>query len=124
MLQPSEHRRRGQQLDPRRGQLDRERQAVEAIADLGDRVEVGLVRLEVRTHLACPLEEHADGGVARERLEGELLLAADAQPCAARHGDLQARARGDDRRQRRRGFDDLLEVVDDEQQPAALEVRR
>ena len=122
VLQTSEHRRRGQQLDPRRGQLDRERQAVELVADLRDRGQVGLVRLEVRTHLARPLEEHADGGLARERARAELLLPGDAQPCAARHGDLQARARGDDRRERGRGFDDLLEVVDDEQQPAAVEV--
>ena len=76
VLQPSEHRRRGQHLDPRRGELDRERQVVEVAADLGDRVQVGLVRLEVRADRACPLEEQADGGVARERLERELLLAA------------------------------------------------
>ena len=71
VLQPGEHRRRGQHLDPRRGQLDRERQAVEVVADLGDRGEVGLVRLEVRAHGARPLEEHADGVVACRADRGE-----------------------------------------------------
>ena len=36
VLQPGEHPRRGQHLHPRRRQLDRERQAVEMLADLGD----------------------------------------------------------------------------------------
>ena len=50
------------------------------------------------------------------------MLPGHAQPCATRHGDLHRRALGDDRRKRRRGLDDLLEVVDDEQEPAPLEL--
>ena len=46
----------------------------------------------------------------------------DAQSGSARDHDLQARARGDDRAERRGGSDDLLEVVDDEQQLPAFEV--
>ena len=80
-------------LHPRRGQLDRERQAVEVVADLRARGQLGLVRLEVGPHGARPLEEDAQGVVALERLERELLLPADAQPRAARDDGLQARAR-------------------------------
>ena len=123
VLEPGEDPRRGEHLDPRRRQLDRERQAVEVVTDLRARGQVCLVRLESRAHGARPLEEHAQGVVAFERPERQLLLAADAQPCAARDHGLHARARGDDRAERGRGLDDLLEVVDDEQQPAALDVR-
>ena len=47
------------------------------VADLGARGELGLVGLEVGPDGARPLEEHAQGVVARERLERELLLPAD-----------------------------------------------
>jgi hypothetical protein len=122
VLQASQHRRRGQELDARRGQLDRKRQAVEPIADLRHRNELELPRLKVLPHRVRPLEEHADCSRARERSEHELLFPGDPQPHAARHGDLQRRALGDDCREQGRGLDDLLEVVDHEQQPAILEV--
>ena len=83
---------------------------------------VGRIRLEARTHLACPLQEHRDGVLARERSKCEFLLPGDAQPGAARHDDLKARARGDDRRERGSGIHDLLEVVDDEQKAPAREL--
>ena len=119
VLQPGEHRRRGQQLGPRRGELDRERQAVEVVADLRDRVPGRRRPPRSPGGRRGPAPgTWSTAASRRERLEGKLLLAAHAQPGAARDGDLQARARGDDRRQRRRGVDDLLEVVDDEQQPA------
>ena len=64
-----------------------------------------------------------NGGFARERLEWELLLAADAQPRPTRHDDLQIGARSDNGRDGRRCIDDLLEVVEDEQKAAALDMR-
>jgi hypothetical protein len=91
-------------------------------ADLGDRTQVGGVRLEIRTHGSCPFQEQPHGVFERERPEWKLLLAAHPQPCAARHDDLQAGACGDDRRERGGCIDDLLEVVDDEQKLAALDV--
>ena len=91
--------------------------------DLGDRVQLWRFGLEVRADRACPLQEHANGGFARERLEWELLLAADAQPRPTRHDDLQVGARSDNGRDGRRCIDDLLEVVEDEQKAAALDVR-
>ena len=81
--------------------------------------QLGPVGLEVRAHCARPFEEAAHGGLARERLEGELLLADDAQPSAAGDDDLQTRARSDDPPNGGRGVDDLLEVVDDQQQATA-----
>ena len=92
------------------------------VADLRDRIQVGFVRLEIGAHGARPLDEDGDGSVTRERRERELLLPLDSQPGPARDGDLQAGARGDDRRERGGRLDDLLEVVDDEQQPAAFEM--
>ena len=82
----------------------------------------GLVGPHVRAHGACPLEEERHGVVASKRLERELLLAAHAQSGTARYGDLQIRARGDDRGKRRGRIDDLLEVVEDEEQPTAFEM--
>jgi hypothetical protein len=123
VVEPGEHRGRGEHLDAGRGELDRERQIVEVTADLGDRLQIARIRLEVRANGARPFQEETDGVVTRKRLEGELLLAVRAQPCAARHGDLQTRAGSDDRRNRRRSVDDLLEVVENKQEAAVLDVR-
>jgi hypothetical protein len=123
VLQPSEDARRGEHLDPRRGKLDRERQAVEVNADLRARGQLRAVRQEVREHGARPLAEQAQRGVGSERPERKLLLAADAQPSATCDHSLDARARGDDRTEKGRGVDDLLEVVDDQQQLSIGDVR-
>ena len=60
MLQPGQQRRRRQHLDPGRGQLDRQRQPVEAAADLGHGrgVLLGQRRSPGRTARA-PLDEEA-----------------------------------------------------------------
>ncbi len=77
---------------------------------------------EVRAHGAGRSRNRRTASSRVSGARGNSCSPCDAQPHAARHGDLQARARGDDRRERRGRVDDLLEVVDDEQQPAALDV--
>src|SRR5258708_35160042 len=51
--------------DARRGKFDRQRDAVEAAANSGDRGRYACVRRNVRGGLACPLAEQADGAVAQ-----------------------------------------------------------
>ena len=122
VLEPGEDARRGEHFDSGRRQLDRERQAVEVLADLGARGEVCLVGLEIGAYRACLFDEHTHCIVVSERIERKLLLAADPQPSAAGDDGLQARACRHDRGERRRGLDHLLEVVDHEEQLPALEV--
>ena len=75
--------RRGEDARPRGGQLERERQVVEAPAELGDR----LVRLEPRARA-----EELDRLRLGQRRHRVLDLAADPQQLAARDEQLQVRA--------------------------------
>jgi len=122
VFQATEHRRRSQQLDARRGQLESERQAVEPFADHPDRIELGRVRPQIRPNCVCSIEEQRDSVVASKRMERELLLAAHSQSGTARYCDLQIRTRGDDGCKRRGGIHDLLEVVEDEENPTTFEM--
>ena len=61
VLQPRQDRRRRQQLDPRRSQLDGQRQAVETLHDRRDRLRVALVDDEAR---------HGGRRACREQLRG------------------------------------------------------
>ena len=107
-FQAGPHRRRGEQLDAGRGELDRQRQAVQTVADLGDGGRVFLRQLEIGFHGHGPLEEERDRRSARQLLEGgdasggqtergdrELMLPVDVQRGAAGHEDLQRRSRGE-----------------------------
>src|SRR5215210_7549898 len=59
---------------PRRCELDRQRQAVEAAADLGD---AAVVAAEIRLHGLRPLPEQLDRRRLRQRRERDLALAGD-----------------------------------------------
>ena len=76
LVETAVHRLRRQQLRPRRGQLDRERQSVESPAHAGHGAGVAVVELELRIDRACPGREEAHGVVGHERLEarGRALL--------------------------------------------------
>ena len=93
---------RRQHLDPRGDQLDREREAVEPLADLDDGAGVRPVENEIRAHGARALAEEPnrvvlaralDRVVCRdgERRERKLAFASDAQSGAARHKDAELR---------------------------------
>ena len=74
MLQPPADRLRRQQLDPRRGQLDRQRQPVKPAHDLGDRGGVLLVNGETRRHGRGPLSEQPHRFTRSHRGERDLRL--------------------------------------------------
>ena len=103
---------RREQLRARGRELDRERQAVEPCAQLSDLVRV---RVDVDAEPACALREQLRRDLWLERLERELDLAGQVEPFAARDEHGQVRARAQERRERRRGADHLLEVVEHEQ---------
>ncbi|MBD2893630.1 hypothetical protein amrb99_25520 [Actinomadura sp. RB99] len=98
---------------PRRRQLDRERQVVERRADPPDGPRV---RREPAPHRRRPRGEQPDGRVAVQRADGPQVLAGDAERFAARREDAQVRARGEQPRgERGDRVDDVLAVVQDEQ---------
>ena len=127
----AQHRLRREQPDAGGGQLDGQRQPVQATADLGDGRRVLVGEREVGLTAPRPLDEQGHRRVAgasgsarrrlpsvgqRQRRHRELVLAAQLQRRPAGHQHLQARARrqqlGDDRR----GGAGLLEVVQQQQQ--------
>ena len=96
-----------QDLDPRRGQLDRQRQAVQPAADLDDRVGVARREREVgpgwrrpagrrarstRTPSAWPARTTRSASGSGKRRDRKLLLAVDVQHQAAGHEHLERRA--------------------------------
>ena len=84
-------------LDPRGGELDRQRQAVEPGADLRDpRLVAGLER-QPRVDGAGAAQEQRDRGLGGERAERELVLGGDPQRRAARDDELRVRRRGEQR---------------------------
>ena len=115
LLQPREQRRRGQELDPRRRQFDREGQAVEPLGDPRDHGRVLLVEDQTRPggpgalheqphRLAAP-DRRDRGGLQVRHLQWrdlELLLAADVKRRAAGHHDPQLGRRLQERGDRRR----------------------
>src|SRR5262249_33703833 len=105
LVQSIEDLRRAEGSDPCRGELDRERNAVETPADLADH---GIVRSEreIRRRGARTLDEkprrrrcHA---VTSERRHGPGLLAFDRQRLAARGEERHVRAAGKDLLRERR----------------------
>ncbi len=119
-----------QEPEPRGGQLDRERQAVEARADVGHRLRVVVGEQEVRPRLLSPLDEEAHGRGADdvrrrerpvaglregERRHREHLLAPDLERLPARHENLQSLRALEERGDVAGGLHHLLEVVEQEQ---------
>ncbi|MEX1357594.1 MAG: hypothetical protein WD981_03120 [Gaiellaceae bacterium] len=96
----------GEDARPGGGQLDREREAVEAAAELLDR-RVGLEPGSGR--------EQLDRLRRGERDDGVLDLAAHPEQLSARHQQSQVRTGLDERSQLRRGLHYVLQVVEQEQ---------
>ena len=108
-VEPLQQRRRGEQPHPRGGELDRERQVVEATADLAD----GLVGRDLPAGRGRPAHEQLDRRVPRERLDGQLVLGRELErPARGReHDGLAHEQLGDDRLDAAQ----VLEVVEHEQ---------
>ena len=85
--QPLEQRLRREQPHSGGGELDRQREAVELLADGGDRGLVPGGEREARRHDAGPVGEQPHGSVQCERRHGELVLALQVQGLAARDED-------------------------------------
>ena len=136
MLQPLEDRLRRQQPDPRRGQLDGQRQAVKPAHDLGHRSGVPLINGEAWHRGRRPLGEQphrftrSDGLRSGERIllrdlqrrNRALLLARHAKRRAAAHHDPQSARWRKQLRHHRRGRQQVLEVVQDQQELAILQI--
>ena len=126
LLEARAHGDRRQQLDARRREFDRQWQAVETAADLGDRRRVLGGHLEVRLDGGGALEKQRDrfglrGQVGKrrpgsirqvERGHGVLVLAVDVQRRAARHEHLQLRRGRDEARDEGGARDQVLEAVE------------
>ena len=128
-VEPSKQIVGGQHLEPRRRELERERQRVEAPADRGDGSGVGRCQLKIRAHVPDARHEQPYSWRAleigrrhriaasfeRERSDGVLAFAPEAERRAA--GREHAK-RGDRRQQigdERRRVQHLLEVVEHQQ---------
>ncbi len=108
----------GRQLSGSSGdELDRQRQAVEALADL--RGEAG-IRLAVGS--PCTNDVQLLGLLRGERRHGSLVLAVHAQRRSARREHPHARRRLEDLGDKGRGLEHLLEVVEQEQQLAGVQL--
>ena len=132
IAQPREHGLRREDVDARRRQLDRQRQAVEARADLrhGRRILVG--HLEVGLHAHGPFDEQGNRLVLRKALRSlmqlrigrgkrrhrVLPLAVDAQSTSAGGEDRETRGRCQQLGYPWRGVAHLLEVVQDQERAA------
>ena len=70
LLEPPRHRVGRQQAAPGRGELDRQRQAVQPAADLGHVARTLVRELEGGIDCPCPRDEEPHGVVRRQLLEG------------------------------------------------------
>ena len=119
--EPLEKRLGREQLRPRRGELDRERQVVEPGAELVH----GGRRCQLGPDGARAGDEELAGLVRGQRREIELRLGADAERLAARHEQPQAGRRRRCCRQRfRGGREQLLDVVDHDVRPSGADAVR
>ena len=115
LIQLAANLRGGEHLCAHGGELHRERQTVEPADDRGDVI----VRLERRHQLACACGEQRDRVVDPHRLDGILVLGVEVEPFAARGQHVSVEG-GDDRSCLGQ---ELLEVVEQEQHPAAAQER-
>ena len=127
--EPGEQRIRFQQSGAGRGELDGERQTVEAPADLHDGQRVVLGQGEVVADGLGPIDEQLHGGQRgqlfdrrplrerrhRQRADRVLPLGPEPKHGAARREDLEAGAAGEELVELGRDADDLFEVVQHEQ---------
>ncbi len=136
VLEPSEQRIRCEQSRARRGQLDGERQTVEAPADLHNRERVVLGQGEVEADGLGSIDEQLHRGQRSELFDRRLLrerrhrqrtdrilpLGAEPQHRAARGQDLEPGTAGQEQVELRCNPDDLLEVVEHEQRRGRFEM--
>jgi hypothetical protein len=99
-------------------QLDRERQPIDGSADLDD----GRRRAESGSNRTSAFDEEHFSVVVGQRLDRVALLGFQVQRLAARDEHLRARGGGEQRRNRWRGLDDLLEVIEKEEQRLVRDV--
>ena len=123
----------GARTHPRRGQFDRERDAVEATTQLRQCRDVVVADGEAVARVSRPIDEqvhgvgskHALGCIFarhRQRRDRHDPFAGHREPFAARGQDPRiARARHQPQRQMRRGVDHVLAVVEHQQQGTLLE---
>ena len=137
-LQPRQQRRRRQELDARRGQLDRQRQPVQPADDLGDGLGILRRQGEARPQRLRARDEQGDGVVARQlgqrwqrhrighrqRLDLVLVLGLQAEPRPARGQHLQFRRRGQQIGHQRRRRQQVLEVVEQQQEALVAQMGR
>ena len=97
---------------PRRRELERQWKVVQAVAEF---VECG-ARLELGLHGARTSDEQRPSVRAIEHRNRIYVLAADLQPLAARHEQVEVRASREELREVRGGSDHVLEVVEEEKQ--------
>ena len=110
-LEPVADLRRREGLHACRRKLERERQVVQAPADLRDRT----VGLEVRLDRLCPREEEVDALLGGERGHRVLLLTCDMKGLAAGHEQVEPRAGAEQTGDVGRRFGQVLEVVEEQQ---------
>ena len=114
MVEPLEQRLRRQKPQPRGGELERERQPVEAPAQsLNGRPRV-VGQLERAAGRPCALDEQRDGRVDLERGKRVLRFGGDPERRPAGRYDPKLRAAVDESGDLGRGGDDLLEIVEQE----------
>jgi hypothetical protein len=127
---------RAEHVDPGGGELDRQREPVEPRADLGDRGGVLVAHAEVGLGSLRPLDEQGHRLVLGERLQARevrrvghgqrrdevLALPVDPQGAAARHEHDELRGCAQQLAHQRGGIGELLEVVQDEEEPPATKV--
>ncbi len=136
MVEPLQQRGRLEDAHARRGQLERERQAVEAAADRGDRRGIRCGEREAGLHLLGALDEECDRRALPQRLQRrrvlrrqlerrqtELRLRADLERRAARRDHLQRGAARDERGDVSRGIEHLLEIVEHQEHAAIADDR-
>ena len=119
LLEPLEQHRRRERLDARGSQLDRERQTVEAPADLGDLA----VRGKVGADGEGTLDEEIDRFPLSQRIDGDLPLTLHVQWLTARDERRQVGTGADCVGDARGCFDEMLEVVQYEQQSLVADRR-
>ena len=102
--------------DPCGGELDRQRQPVDAPADLAQVVCVAGVSRERRLEQARPLHEELDRVLLGQRRNRKDVLSRHVQNGAARRQHRQPRRPRREARKARSRFAHVLQVVDDEQQ--------
>ena len=130
LIETAQEDGRGERTDARRGQLNREREPVQAEADLRDGLSVLAREREVRGGGVSALHEqsHGLGGLdfceirptfqvgESERRNGIRVLPGQMERCPARRQDAKPRGRCEQAGDCRRGCEEVLEVVQDEQE--------